>query len=80
MARVDVTIHTGGDFRWIRAHDWSAGILACMSAKHEQTVNGSGRFRFDAAKTAALQARMPAFQSRPYLNCPGIGMSPGVPH
>ena len=44
--------------------DWTAGILACMSAKHEKAWRISRHERFDAVEAAALQARMPAVQSR----------------
>ena len=43
--------------------DWTAGILACMSAKHENTPTGLRTAKFDAAEATALQARMPAVQS-----------------
>ena len=43
--------------------DWSAGILACMSAKHEQAFMFRDDEGIDAAEAATLQARMPAVQS-----------------
>src|SRR5215204_11117 len=49
--------------------DWSAGILACMSAKHEQApaiLDGRG---FTPLKNAALQARMPALSVRALHSC-----------
>jgi len=43
--------------------DWTAGIPACMSAKHEKAPRQSRAEKFDAAEATALQARMPAVQS-----------------
>ena len=44
--------------------DWTAGILACMSAKHENItlIPGIIKSRY-AVEATALQARMPAVQS-----------------
>ena len=45
--------------------DWNAGVLACMSAKHEKALGDLRTVRFDAAEATALQAGRTAFQSHP---------------
>jgi hypothetical protein len=45
--------------------DWNAGVLACMSAKHEKALSYLRSEKFDAAEATALQAGTPAFQSHP---------------
>jgi hypothetical protein len=43
--------------------DWSTGIPAGMSAKHEKALILSNQRRLTPLKNAALQAGMPALQS-----------------
>ena len=44
--------------------DWSAGIPACMSAKHEKALAILGGSDSTPLNYAALQAGMPALQSK----------------